>query len=84
MPRRRKTIAVDDVRKIANRMLADSVDSAGEGREAVAVLIERVLMDTGNYKGYRHLPGVMDYGTDPPNRIGDETRRAYYGQHYSD
>ena len=80
MTRRRKTNAVDNVRKIANRMLADSIDDASEGRTAVAVMLERVLLDTGNYKGFRYLPGVIVDGV----RRGDETRRAYYGQHYSD
>jgi len=72
----RKTINVDRVRELANRMLRESVDEVTEGREGVYVLLEEILMETGNYKSYDYLPGVMDFTTDPPS--GDDTRRHYY------
>ena len=74
----RKTIAVDDVRVIANRMLADSIDDVREGRIAVTVMLERVLHDTGNYRGFQYLPGVVSHDVSPPEVIGDETRRRYF------
>ena len=81
MPYKRKTIPVADVLALANKMLRDSADEMTQAREAVASLIERVLMDTGNYRGYGYLPGIVTY--DDVNLIativGDETRRVYYG-----
>lgn len=74
----RKTVPVEDVKTLANKMLANSADEVTQGREAIAVMLEHILMDTGNYHGFRYLPGVMDFSTDPPSVVGDETRRAYY------
>ena len=73
---RRKTIEVEQVKAIANAMLQNSDDDRAEGRVSVAVLLERVLMDTDNYKGFRYLHYV---NADRPNdRTDDETRRYYY------
>lgn len=58
MAKPRKTVEVDTVRKIANDMLAypgDILESNKVGRTAIAVMLERILMDTGNYKGFRYL-----------------------------
>jgi hypothetical protein len=66
----RKTISVEDVKTIANGMLANSQEQLTESREAIAVLLERVLLDTSNYKGYRHIDGNQGH-TDP-------TLRYYY------
>ena len=74
----RKTVKVSEVKDLANKMLANSVDELTEGRQAVASMIEHVLMDTDNYKGFGYLPGVVDYTVSPPNVYGDETRRVYY------
>lgn len=74
----RKTIPVEDVKKLANKMLADSIPEYTRERLAVCSLIEHVLMDTGNYRGFGYLPGVVDFTTDPPTFPGDETRRQYY------
>jgi len=74
----RKTVTIASLKATVNGMLADSVPSATDGRVALAVLIERILMDAGAYHGFRYLSGVMDMTTDPPNMIGDETRRSYY------
>ena len=79
MPKR-KTIDVEALKEHANKMLRDSVDEVTEGRISVAVFIEWVLMETGNYKGFRYLPGVYeyDYETLTATLIGDEARRQYY------
>ena len=74
----RKTIDVQRLKERANVMLANSADDMHEGRIAIALLLEWVLMDTGNYHGFRYLPGVIDFTTDPPSVIGDDTRRNYY------
>lgn len=54
MAKQRKTIAVSDVVDIANVILAAPA-APGESRVAICCLVERVLMDTGNYKGFRYL-----------------------------
>lgn len=74
----RKTIEVATLKAQANNMLANSVDDMRDGRIAVALFIERVLMDTGNYRGFNHVKGVWDFTQNPPRLAGDETRRAYY------
>lgn len=66
----RKTIAVDDIRKMANSMLANSSDGAKEGRVGITVLLDKILMETGNYHGYNH--------TDGQQGNLDDTRRVYY------
>ena len=63
----RKTISVKRVLDFANNMLANSADDQVQARHAVAGMIEDVLMDTGNYKGFRFL-----------DRDGDQSRRVYY------
>lgn len=76
----RKTIPVEDVKRMANDMLRDSVDDMTDGRIAVAILLEQVLMATGNYHGFRYLPGVVEIDESIPSVkvTGDESRRQYY------
>jgi hypothetical protein len=76
MARTRKTIDVECVKRIANNMLANSNPYLVESREAIAVLLEHVLMDTGNYHGYKHLSP----NNDATNIAGelDDSRRYYY------
>ena len=51
----RKTIAVEDVKQLINGMLQNSEDSNQAGRDAAISILERVLMDTGNYRGFQYL-----------------------------
>jgi hypothetical protein len=66
----RKTISVELVKQIANGHLADSLPVLTEGRIATFVLLERILMATGNYHGFRYIDGN--------NGETDDTRRFYY------
>ena len=66
----RKTVTVESLRNHVNHMLTESVDDAKEGRIALHVLLESVLMDTGNYHGFRYCDGN--------NGETDDTRRVYY------
>ena len=66
----RKTIAIEAVKTIANGQLADSIPEVKEWRIGTYLLLERVLFDTGNYHGYRHIDGH--------NGEMDDTRRYYY------
>jgi len=81
--RARKTIAVSDVRDLINGMLADSNDDRSEGRTALAVALETILMNTGNYRGYQalrseYLPADQQTA-DRVLRDGyDDTRRRYF------
>ena len=74
----RKTIEVEKVKSMVNHMLANSADDVTEGRIALAVLLERVLMETGNYHGYRHLRVDFECRIRRKVVYGDETRRVYY------
>jgi len=72
----RKTVSVEDVKRNANRMLRNSDETAKEGRIGVFILLERILFDTGNYKGYKYISP----NNDASNIAGelDDTRRFYY------
>jgi hypothetical protein len=71
----RKTVEIATVRDTVNRMLA-APNGTAEGRRALAVLAESILMSTGNYRGFGYLPselsapGVLRDGY-------DDTRRRY-------
>jgi hypothetical protein len=68
----RKTVEVGKVLKIANTFLAARRTNADE-REAVAALLEAVLFETGNYRGFAYLP-KENY---PGEVDGLGTRRRY-------
>jgi hypothetical protein len=75
MPRTRKTIDVAVVLDAANFFIANSPDEEFAERRATANLLELVLSNSGNYKGFRYLntsrvDGELDFG--------DETRRHYH------
>lgn len=93
MSNTRKTIRVRDILEIANKMLAgDHEDmmvlqdkTAAQGcRLGIAHLLETILHETGNYGGYSHQKGFVDYGT-PDSELGasqppvilDDSRRCY-------
>lgn len=82
-----KTIKVKRLLDKANHMLAESADNRSEFREGVATMIESILMDTGNYRGFGYLskeelkgraktPGIQE--TEDHFEIVDETRRHYF------
>lgn len=82
--RPRKTIEIEAVKLSINGMLARSADDHAQGRVALAVFLEHLLMDTGNYKGFRHPghPGPHTYRDDgtwlDANGVPiDDTRRIY-------
>ena len=55
---KRKTYKVEDLKAHINSILSTSVDSEyinSYSRMALCSLLEKVLMDTGNYKGYWSL-----------------------------
>ena len=63
----RKTIKVETIKSMVNGMLLNSEDNYQQGRESLTFFLERVLMDTNNYRGFSYL-SVVDmndshYGT---------------------
>jgi hypothetical protein len=71
----RKTIEVGKVLRIANNFLAAKHTTAEE-RESVAAVIEAVLFETDNYRGFAYLP-KENYA----HEVGfehDGTRRRYF------
>lgn len=91
MAKGRKTFDVEVMRENANRLLAlpDTHgrvrDLTPDFRQGVISMIERILHDTGNYKGFAYLSSELTTADQPhtPNttylRIGyDETRRRYF------
>jgi hypothetical protein len=71
----RKTIEVGKVLRIANNFLAAKHTTAEE-REAVAAVIEAVLMETDNYCGFAYLP--KENYTHEVGFEHDGTRRRYF------
>ena len=69
----RKTIEVSTVKDHMNMILANSDDELSEYRVALAHALEWVLMDTGNYHGFRYLEWDPD-----THEFGDMSRRYYY------
>lgn len=88
----RKTFNVDEFRQKANISLFTSPPDEASCRTAVIVMLESVLMETGNYKGYRYLvedelpvgslPGintpVEELSIEERFANTDTTRRYYY------
>lgn len=83
-----KTIIVDEVRSMANNLLANPKLSDDE-RKGVRILLERVLFQTENYRGYNHLEWLnggferwLEAGQpedDTKNEfIGNDTMRIYF------
>lgn len=63
----RKTISVETIKSMVNDVLLNSEDNYKEGRESLTFFLERVLMNSGNYKGFRYLHVAdmkeSEYGT---------------------
>jgi hypothetical protein len=51
----RKTVSVESIKNRVNDMLLNSADCDRGARESMHVFLENVLMETGNYKGFRYL-----------------------------
>lgn len=51
----RKTISVDVIKNMANCVLLNSEDDFTDGRIAMENMVEQVLCNTGNYKGFSYL-----------------------------
>jgi hypothetical protein len=65
----RKTISVDSIRERVNTRIAHREGTA-DSRRALGALLESILHDSGNYKGFRYLDGFP---------CADESRVEYFG-----
>ena len=80
----RKTHNVRSLVVEANMLLAlpDNETINASFRAGVQTLVERVLMDTDNYKGFQYLPSEFTLPDNFPHRVlredHDRTRVRYY------
>ena len=79
----RKTIEVAKVKDLINGMLANSTDDHVEGRRALALALESVLLETDNYHGFRYLaseylPAAEQTYTQVLRDGYDDSRRRYF------
>jgi hypothetical protein len=51
----RKTIEVEVLKNKINGMLLHSSDDCKDGRSSLGLLLEEILQETGNYKGFKYL-----------------------------
>jgi hypothetical protein len=65
----RKTVEVGKVLRMVNSFLA-AKNTTDDEREGVAALMEAILFETGNYRGYRYL--------DTDQIEGNGSRRFYF------
>jgi len=88
----RKTFDVSVMLEEANRLLAlpDSKTHDANFRHGICSMIEKILMDSGNYHGFGYSEWMNGGYTrwvadgqpaDKDQYIGDETRRVYYGSY---
>ena len=52
----RKTISIEFLKNVANRILADEHPGRAGEREGTIVIIEAALFEAGAYKGFKYLP----------------------------
>lgn len=74
----RKTVSVDYIKERANTFLATSFDDMAGMRRGMAALLESVLFESNNYKGYRYLSTEWDESTGSLREGFDDTRREYH------
>ena len=79
----RKTIEVEFVKNRVNEMLANSTCSPKE-RRAMAIVLDIILHETGNYRGFRYLQLDSQYREDwvatvNAGTLNDELRGRYFG-----
>lgn len=74
----RKTVNVQAVKELANRTLASNAAFLDQSyRNGVIGMVEAVLHNTDNYKGFKYLPSEWDESINGL-RVGyDDTRREY-------
>lgn len=68
----RKTVSVENIKLMINHILANGYDTP-DTRLGQIVLVESILHETGNYKGFRYLlANEVPEGELPGIRYGEE------------
>lgn len=75
----RKTVNVAWLVDKTNQFLATSEPKMTGERRGMTAVLEAVLFETGQYKGYGYLPSQWNEGELILAEDRDETRRHYYG-----
>lgn len=77
----RKTVEIEKVIELANRMMSACPDESVDVRKGIALMAEQILLDTGNYNGFCY---IQKGGERVPESVicnggnYDQTRRFYY------
>jgi len=50
----RKTVDVERIKALHNQMNADSVDAVKEGRKAITLFADTLLIEADQYRGFRY------------------------------
>jgi hypothetical protein len=84
----RKTIEVARIKEIVNDMILNSLDDDKSSREHMSLVLEAVLIETGNYSGFQYLSrhdmessfNGTSYGINDDLTFGgtDRTRVRYF------
>jgi hypothetical protein len=76
----RKTVEVQGLKELTNRHLAlrDDKVSTPASRQAVSSILEAVLHQTDNYKGFKYRLSEWDVEAQELREGYDDTRREYY------
>jgi hypothetical protein len=75
---KRSTVNVSYVKEKANYFLEHSDDSQSEQRKGTAGMLEAVLFETDNYKGFSLLSSEWDNAKWALRDGYDDTRRRYF------
>lgn len=92
--RARKTVTVEQVRELGNRLLAieDNAHVNADFRKGVAAVLETILHETGNYAGFNFLDWLrggyekwIEAGApkfpEKAKFLGDESKRVYFARY---
>ncbi len=72
----RKTMTVEKIKEMVNNRLAKSTCTP-EARMMAVSILESILHETGNYRGFEYLEGVFNENNELVSK-GDESRRRYF------
>lgn len=78
MTSKRKTYKIETLIEKVNGMLMGSAPDEGEARQGMATVLESVLHETGNYRGFSYLPTEWKADGSGLRDGFDDTRRRYF------
>jgi hypothetical protein len=88
---KKKNVTIEEIKARINSTLLHSVDDVKEHRIGLCLFLEKLLHDTGNYKGYSYLnnhdmatsrygrtPGIVYGENKAEHKCHDPSRRQYF------